>query len=267
MNIIKPTREILPVALVANTFKFRRYPIDGMTASRVSQPFGVNWAFNYAVLGILAHNGADIVCPTGTRLYAMFDGEVTENNWSAQAGNKIEYASTGFAVSGFDGTYRLRICYLHCLRSITGTGKQINTNDWIAISDNTGSMTTGPHVHVGLKIDRKTDTGWEVLDQDNGFGGCIDPQMFWPDKTYELLPVDYRYTLPYSLTAEAYKRAVTPWLRLKLRRWPTERELTAFAYGHWGFEEVQGPSMFTAWTTYTKPMFDKLTHPPQPLGI
>ena len=44
----------------------------------------------------------------------------------------------------------------------------------LGISDNTG-MSTGPHLHFGLKKIKKVGKVWKTVDHDNGYKGSIDP--------------------------------------------------------------------------------------------
>ncbi len=260
---IAPKTQTVPLELVAATKRFSRYPIEGMNATSIIQPFGVNYR-NYGSLGLLGHNGDDIRASTGTSVLCPFD-EATVLSYQhapgATGGNLLELVTTGIVIPGVPGSYRLRAQFMHLLKSLVSTGERVKSGQVVAVSDNTGTFTTGAHLHFGLKIEKITDSGWETVDKDNGYGGCVDPELFFPDKTYQLVPADYRYGLPSSFAAEAYKRTVTPWLRMKMTRRPTDRELNAFAYGKWAYETVTDPAMFGSWTQMTKAQFYRPPYP------
>lgn len=256
---VQPKTMSIPLETVAAVKKFACYPIPHMNALKVTQPFGVNFASFYASMGLIGHNGYDIRMGSGTRLYACFDGQVTFAGMDSTGGVFIELATNGFTIPGYEGSYRLRTIYYHL------QDYKVNNNDWVKAgeyicdSDNTGKYTSGPHLHWGLKIDKKTHDGWATLDKDNGYLGAVDPEPFFPDALYQIVPVDTQYGLGTSIVAEAYKVAVTPWLKMKLKRQPTPRELNAFAYGHWSFETVQDETQFTYWTQMTKAQFSSVS--------
>lgn len=262
---VQPKTMTIPLEVVAATKKFACYPIPHLNALQITQPFGVNFLDFYKKLGLLGHNGVDIKIVTGTRLYACFDGQITFAGIDSSGGVFIEISTNGFTVGGYEGTYRLRTIYYHLEDYTVNTGDWVKAGQFVATSDNSGKYTTGPHLHWGLKIDRKTESGWETLDKDNGFFGAVDPEVFFPDTSYQLLPVDTKYGLPFSLTAEAYKKAVTPWLKMKMGRLPTQRELTAFAYGRWSYEAVRDETMYNVWTCYTKAQFSSVSG--RPIGL
>lgn len=262
-----PLKQSINPELVASVKKMAVWPIENITAEKIIQPFGTNYIWFYRAIGILGHSGIDFRAQIGTPVKAVFDGQVTEVSYESGGGNKIEYCTTGFNVSGYDGSYRLRCVVLHLSKQLVGLNWQVKAGDTIALSGNSGRYTTGPHLHLAIKIDKKTEDGWLVLDKDNGFGGFIDPETFFPNKVYILLPVDYRYNQPQSVKAELYKKTITPWLRIKLKRRPSERELNGYAYGKYPFEIVQDPAQYNVWTQFSYDEWKKMSVPPTPLGI
>lgn len=84
------------------------------------------------------HKGKDYACPTGTPLYAVFDGEIifasTNNGW----GNLVELKNGNFVAY-----------YAHQLRFNVTAGQQVKKGDLIGWTNNTGTS-TGPHLHFGI---------------------------------------------------------------------------------------------------------------------
>ncbi len=232
----------------------------------MGQPFGANWIWFYKALGMIGHSGIDFPCPSGTNVYAVCDAVVTQTAHKSDGMNVLEYVTTGITIPGLEGSYRIRVSYLHLKSFVATMGQQIKAGNFIATANNTGRYTTGSHLHLGVFVEHKTTGDWAILDPNNGFGGCVDPALFFPDNSYELLPVDVRYNQPYSVKAEAYKKAIYWWAKAKLKRAPTDRELNAWAYGGWSFDEVTNDAMFNTWTAMTKGVYLK---PPFPrlMGI
>lgn len=105
------------------------------------------------------HTGEDIACDVGTPLMAMaggvvahvgyFAGTYLDNPWW------IEPGFAGFVVSVDYGTYVSH--YAHCSSSPIKVGQFVRQGQVVAYSGNTGTATTGPHVHWELMPD-----GWDL---------------------------------------------------------------------------------------------------------
>lgn len=91
-------------------------------------------------IGSSFHNGMDIANRVGTPIYAAMSG-VASNRWSSGGGNVL-------GINTGDGTEHL---YLHLLRSLVDDGETVKRGQKIAIMGNTGSMTTGPHLHFEVR--------------------------------------------------------------------------------------------------------------------
>ena len=136
---------------------------DGWT----SQPFGTNPG-GYNPAG--GHTGEDIAVPVGTPLVAMADGVVvhvgpfsgkySDNPWW------IEPSFAGFVVTVDYGDYLSQ--YAHCSGSPVLSGKRVTQGEVVAYSGNSGSATSGPHLHWEVMPD-----GWDFQ---NGTYGRIDPR-------------------------------------------------------------------------------------------
>lgn len=91
------------------------------------------------------HLGIDYICATGTPVFAPESG-VASQRYGAQGGNTVELVGSL--------THR----FMHLSRY--GKGSQVNAGDIIGYVGNTGSTTTGPHLHWDV---RRNGTSWEFF--------------------------------------------------------------------------------------------------------
>lgn len=82
------------------------------------------------------HIGIDISCPNGTPVYAAHAGTV-KYEWTAGGGNKVRLTDAS-------GEYTV---YAHLQSYTADDREQVKAGDEIARSGNTGSQTTGAHLH------------------------------------------------------------------------------------------------------------------------
>ena len=144
------------------------------------QPFG-NPAPMYTNLGLKAHNGCDFACPTGTEIISVLDGVVEYAGEDTSAGKGV------YVISQLDGK-SYRFIYWHFCEFRVSVGQQVKQGDVLGISDNTG-LSTGPHLHFGMKPVELKNGWWQDTEHDNGFNGAIDPFSFLPSV---LLPITIR---------------------------------------------------------------------------
>ena len=88
------------------------------------------------------HTGVDYGAVVGTPVFAVGDADVREAGWSASGGNFLKLAHD----SGFESWY------LHLSDFVVTQGSKVRQGDLIAHTGNTGSATTGPHLHFELRI-------------------------------------------------------------------------------------------------------------------
>lgn len=87
------------------------------------------------------HDGIDFGISTGTPVYAHKDGTVVDSSYQGGYGSIIEI-DTG------EYTY----FYAHLSKRTANIGEHVQTGDVVALSGNTGSSTTGPHLHIEQHI-------------------------------------------------------------------------------------------------------------------
>lgn len=98
------------------------------------------------------HYGIDIVAGENESIKAVLDGTVILSEWTSANGHVIQVQHTGNLVS----------VYKHCSVLFKKSGDEVLAGEAIAIVGNSGTETTGPHLHFEL---------WEN-------GTPIDPQQF-----------------------------------------------------------------------------------------
>jgi murein DD-endopeptidase MepM/ murein hydrolase activator NlpD len=112
-------------------------PVDGAVTSR----FGVR---THPVTGQRSHHdGTDYRAPEGTPVLAPEDGVVESVTESERGGLQL-------AVVSLDG--QRRWLFLHLSRQDRRSGDVVVEGDVVALSGSTG-VGTGPHLHVGLRVD------------------------------------------------------------------------------------------------------------------
>ena len=142
---------------------------------RLGQPFG-NPAPMYTNLGLKGHNGLDYPFPTGTLLECVIRGKVEFVGEDSAAGKGV------YIISDL-GDSAWRTIYWHLQSFNVKVGDIVEVGDILGISDNTG-MSTGPHLHFGLKPVKFNGTNYEDVNHDNNFRGAIDPFPYFTEVIY-----------------------------------------------------------------------------------
>ena len=86
------------------------------------------------------HPFVDITAPSGSVVKATLDGTVIYAGWSEEAGYTIQLQHDGDIVS----------IYKHNEKLLKTTGDKVSAGSPIALVGNTGSLTTGDHLHFEL---------------------------------------------------------------------------------------------------------------------
>ncbi len=86
------------------------------------------------------HPYIDITAPSGSVVKAVLDGTVISAQWNEETGNSIQIQHSGDIVS----------IYRHNEKLLKKTGDKVTAGTPIALLGNTGTTTTGPHLHFEL---------------------------------------------------------------------------------------------------------------------
>lgn len=104
------------------------------------------------------HKGIDIRCDNEAVLATEKDGKVVAVNDNANTpGGKsvtVEYAREGGA--------KVQVSYLHLGSTSVKVGDTVNAGQQIGVSGNTGTRTTGSHLHLGIKQIASDGTGRDM---------------------------------------------------------------------------------------------------------
>lgn len=159
-----------------------KYPLKNIY---VTQDFGSNATDVYAGLGLKGHNGIDFRAPDSTPVLAAHDGRVVSAGYDGAGGLTI-VIRTEKEFEDVDGKPTMwKTIYCHLLRGslkVTG-GDNVKVGQIIALADNTG-LSTGSHLHFGLKPIYRGEKEWEFenLDNNNGYRGAVDPAPYFDTK-------------------------------------------------------------------------------------
>lgn len=228
----------------------------------ITQGFGENLVSFYKTLGLLGHNGLDYRARIGTPIYACHKGLVICSG-TDKSGGKCIIIITNKKGEGY------KTIYYHLSSMIVKFGEDVVAGQLIGYSGNTGRYTTGPHLHLGLKltVDRMTKN------RGNGYNGCIDPTPFLP-KGYDKSRAYHRYGRKRNWKAEYYMRFAPNNIQ---NRWvdagkyihelskklyysiPLSGEMVnMLVYGGWDFKNVIDPAMHQMCAWYKKDEYNNL---------
>lgn len=170
---------------------------------QVNQEFGKNDVDFYAKLNLKGHNGIDFYTLHYERgeapVFAAHDGFVTSDatRQSDTAGRYVWLESEEVTIDG--RKCKVRTVYFHLKKATVSISDRLDFNvdkynqkerpgsyfikagQQIGISDNTGQYTTGPHLHFGMYILWKQESGAYQKDFTNGFDGAVNPMPFFND--------------------------------------------------------------------------------------
>lgn len=98
------------------------------------------------------HNGIDLAAPSGTPIYAAYDGDVVAADYSSSMGNYI-------MINHGNGLYTI---YMHCSALYVSKGNSIYKGQNIAAVGSTG-RSTGPHLHFSVRLNGNYVSPWNYL--------------------------------------------------------------------------------------------------------
>lgn len=155
------------------------YPVSKGTP--ISQRFGENLNPFYKELGLIGHNGVDFAFPMRSPVYATHDGKVVYAGMDGNEGYGVVIRTNEtFEYKGEEVYFKSIYWHLLPAGILVKVGQKVETGDLIALGDNTG-LSTGSHLHFGLKPQMKGENDWTWLntEQNNGYFGAISPEPYW----------------------------------------------------------------------------------------
>lgn len=124
------------------------FPVKKYT--RVSSEFG--WRI-HPTLGVNKfHNGVDLASPSGTDIYAAYDGVVVAATYSGTMGNYV-------MINHGSGLYTI---YMHASKLYVKKDDIVLRGNTIAAVGSTG-RSTGPHLHFGVRKDGTYVSPWNYI--------------------------------------------------------------------------------------------------------
>lgn len=139
---------------------------------KISQLFGQNLSPIYKQMGMIGHNGIDIVTYHGQPVRASHNGIVKNVSNDEKSGVGIELQTEEkYEYQGQEGYYKT--IYWHFVHNSISlkVGDRVIAGDIIGQADNTG-WSTGDHLHFGLKL---LDGNFNTTNWGNGYFGAVDP--------------------------------------------------------------------------------------------
>lgn len=131
-----------------------RTPVDG---ARITSKFGPRFhpVLHYTRL----HGGTDFAAPVGTPIYAARDGTVQSASPSGCAGNMV--------ILAHDQGWATRYFHLSKYADGLAAGQPVTQGQTIGYVGNTGTCTTGPHLHYEVHINGEKVDPLSVKTDDN----------------------------------------------------------------------------------------------------
>jgi murein DD-endopeptidase MepM/ murein hydrolase activator NlpD len=217
----------------------------------ITQYFGQNFVDFYAKLGLKGHNGIDFSAKHGCKTYATHDGLISLET----------DADGGKGVNILDYTNLFKTIHYHVCEFTVENGQMVKAGDLIALCDNTGSMTTGDHLHYGLKL---MDKNGNTLNKDNGYKGAIDPSPYFfyrhdgveiKNKDWDKPRAYHRYFRPDVKINLINKAKTAAYLAIKLGHYPSTVENNAAIWGGWDWQTITNDSMYDIFSQLKKDEF------------
>lgn len=160
INFQKNNIEEIQAKLAKDDKVFRNLPALKPVDAEVGDGFGLRF---HPILKIRRmHNGLDFRCTSGEDVFASADGKVSFAGRRGGYGRTIE----------IDHGNGYKSLYAHLYRIKVKQGDVIKRGDLIALSGNSGSLSTGPHLHYEIKHNGVTQNPYDYFYSD------ISPQEY-----------------------------------------------------------------------------------------
>lgn len=153
--------------------------------NRLNQGFYDNFTSIYSKLGMKGHGGYDFATPSNTPIpyHCDLEGVVYQVMCLPNSGLCL-------TIIVEENGQHYRFGYAHLKKVCVKTGDIVKLGDLIAISDNTGAASTGPHLHLDMfKCEHITKDTYQDLDNCNGYFGGI-PINFEKEFALEMVGTD-----------------------------------------------------------------------------
>lgn len=137
---------------------------------------------NQGANGPGGHTGFDQAMTAGQPLYAPADGIIRNSGWLSD-----NYKDNGWWLTRMGGDTLVIDCtdafgrsdrlptfiFAHCSETMAEVGQRVKKGQLVALSGNTGTATTGAHVHI-----EALPPQWDF---NNGVYGRVDPEMYFDE--------------------------------------------------------------------------------------
>lgn len=173
---------------------FLRAPVR---ASRISSPFNLR-RFHPILKRTKAHLGTDYAAPTGTEIFAVADGVITQRGYTGGNGNYVKIRH--------DKTYETQYLHMSRFNSKLRVGSRVGQGQVIGYVGSTG-LATGPHVCYRF---------WKNGRQVNHMRENFPPRDPLPKDEVVLfkesrdLSLDYLQSIPYVTPTVAFAQLNNP---------------------------------------------------------
>lgn len=149
-QIAEEKKKILANSGVVLTYDGGAFKFPVASYTRVSEEYGPRI---HPTLGIPQfHNGVDLASPTGTSIYAAYDGTVVAAAYSATMGNYV-------MIDHGSGLYTI---YMHASALYVEKDDIVVRGETIAAVGSTG-RSTGPHLHFSVRLNGEYQSPWNYI--------------------------------------------------------------------------------------------------------
>lgn len=152
------------------------YPVDN---HRVNQEWGVKNTEKYKKLGLTfaKHNGIDIGLVINQPIFSPIDGVVINTRPNDNPGGiSLSIISKEPYIFANNIVCYVLLDFLHCQKVVTQTESFVSSGEIIALGGNTGTASTGPHLHLQLRrvvkiktLDPKATNTYRIDDENYVF--------------------------------------------------------------------------------------------------
>lgn len=157
-GVIPVTPPVVPSPPVATRLitPLLAWPLGPVVLGTLTQRFGENPA-NYAIFGLIGHNGIDVGIPLGTPVYASHAGQAwiyTDTGLRGGYGRVVEIWNPQIA-----GGSAFKTIYAHLSDWSVADRAHVQAGQLIGHTGSTGNS-TGPHIHFSIKLLQGRNPGY-----------------------------------------------------------------------------------------------------------